>query len=498
MDAGSQSIYGDTEFLPNLPGYRLQKNAPATASGAKRVKMFRIIDGLVFPKDLSLPNIETNGGEFNGEKSVMVLGSGGMTSLISRPQSRALEMNRVNVVLTFFASFIQVSPNGSIDTANNKKSRTVNIYFYTEDGTMSIVERPELNSGLPQGTLCSRAVVWKSDGFPVDEDDFTLGSSLEIFGQSYHIVDCDESTRRYFVRSAQNSPERGRSANSYDDSMMSINQGREMESNMDESQAGSEVGSKMKGSWGEFRSRKNNNKTFLEAQLGNTVNNKGRDGFIRYGNKTLKFRCLWDNTAILYGDMVEFSLVYFLADDTVEIFSVPSNINASKDQCSRLLQRSKLPKKFGFKAVGNTIEDGDNAYYHWSDLCIGLGMNVYARNLRVVDADSMTRAFYENYNLPLTPKMDEQQASVGSHKVLMYMTAHCVSLVDEALYIHTYIYLFIYVYLYIHIHVYINLYTYVYSIYNGLIEIIDVSLFDFSSFYNGLYIKCSLTMLTFQ
>jgi hypothetical protein len=114
--------------------------------------------------------------------------------------------------------------------------------------------------------------------------------------------------------------------------------------------------------------------------------------------------------------MVEFSLIYFLADDTVEIFSVPSNVNTSKDQCSRLLQRSKLPKKFGFKAVGSLTEDGENAYYHWSDLCIGLEMNVYARNIRVVDADSMTRSFYEHYNIPLTPKMDELQASVASHK----------------------------------------------------------------------------------
>lgn len=58
----------------------------------------RIIDGSIFPKDLTLPGIETNSGEFNGEQSIMELGT---TSLTSRPQSRGLG-NAMRVLFIFY------------------------------------------------------------------------------------------------------------------------------------------------------------------------------------------------------------------------------------------------------------------------------------------------------------------------------------------------------------------------------------------------------------
>lgn len=39
--------------------------------------------------------------------------------------------------------------------------------------------------------------------------------------------------------------------------------------------------------------------------------------------------------------------------------------------------------------------------YHWTDMVIGLELNVYGRHLRIIDCDSKTRAFYEHYNIPL-------------------------------------------------------------------------------------------------
>ena len=40
---------------------------------------------------------------------------------------------------------------------------------------------------------------------------------------------------------------------------------------------------------------------------------------MKYGTQTLKFRCIWDNTENLYGDVLEFSMMYYLNDDTVEV-----------------------------------------------------------------------------------------------------------------------------------------------------------------------------------
>jgi hypothetical protein len=153
--------------------------------------------------------------------------------------------------------------------------------------------------------------------------------------------------------------------------------------------------------WGKFHSKKNDNKTFVEAKNGHYVDNRGREGFIRFGNRNLKFKCLWDNTGNLYGDVCEFSLCYFLSDDTFEINSV-SNPNKKEQTPAKLLKRSKLPKNFA-----NNMNLGDRPksanFFHWTDLHIGMYLEVYGRRLQVIDADRATREFYESFDFTLEP-----------------------------------------------------------------------------------------------
>ena len=75
--------------------------------------------------------------------------------------------------------------------------------------------------------------------------------------------------------------------------------------------------------WGRFHNKPNDNKKYIEAVMGHGVDNSKREGFIKYGNSTLRFKCMWDNREQLYGDLLYFSLNYYLADDTVEILSAP-------------------------------------------------------------------------------------------------------------------------------------------------------------------------------
>lgn len=154
-------------------------------------------------------------------------------------------------------------------------------------------------------------------------------------------------------------------------------------------------------SWGKFHSKKNENKTFVEARNGHYVDNSGREGFIRFGNRTLKFRCLWDNTANLYGDVCEFTMCYYLSDDTFEINSV-SNPNRKEQTPAKLLKRSKLPKNFA-----NNMHLGDrpksSSFFHWTDLHIGMYLEVYGRRLQLIDADRATREFYQSFDFTLEP-----------------------------------------------------------------------------------------------
>ena len=98
--------------------------------------------------------------------------------------------------------------------------------------------------------------------------------------------------------------------------------------------------------WAKFHSKKNDTKTFADAMMGVLVDNSGREGFIKHGRDTLKFKCVWDNTHNLYGDRMEYSLAYYLADDTVEIVFLPS-ADTGVIAKQKLLKRAKLPKDFG-------------------------------------------------------------------------------------------------------------------------------------------------------
>lgn len=351
--------------LPNLPGYKAKEFPP----GQKK-RFFQIVGGQTFIKDEYIqPSPE-------GDEDSSV------TSIIfSRPKT-VTNLDLVNMILTYQAYF-EESSSFSTTTIDSKRVRKCNIYYYLENNTLSIVEKSQMNSGMPQGTIVRRDCIKKSDGTTIVPEDLHLGGEITIYGRLYHIVDCDEATRKYLRRN------------------LNVNMNFSLATPQDPYEAYRKSLEKgPSNDWGMYRTKKNQNKTFMEAQLGNTVNNKGREGFIKFGQQSLKFRCVWDNTAMLYGDRLEFSLVYYLADDTIEIFSIP-NGTMGKDQFTKLLKRSKLPKSAGSMVVGEHDEVGE--CYTWRDLYIGLELNVYARKLRIIDADKNTREFYDSEEMTLGP-----------------------------------------------------------------------------------------------
>lgn len=65
--------------------------------------------------------------------------------------------------------------------------------------------------------------------------------------------------------------------------------------------------------------------------------------FLEYDRKVLRFFCLWDDSASLFGDRRELILLYFLSDDTIEIKELLPH-NTGRDAMPFFLQRRKLPK----------------------------------------------------------------------------------------------------------------------------------------------------------
>jgi len=372
--------------LPNLPGYKA-----CHAPKGQKTKAFTFVNGQIFMKDESLPPVEKGAAD---SQSVTNIGAAGSSMLAGK---KTLKSENINMTLTFQCYFEEVYEQGEQEEVRIRKC---NMYYFLENATMAIVEKPQLNSGLPQGTLVRRGIVHKEDGTAYGPEDFRLGEEIMVYGRAYKLVDCDNATRKYLRRNMQVNEAPGMEVpvDEYDEFRKTIQPDLSDET------------------WGRFNCKKNEGTKYQQAKMGcNPEANNGREGFIRYGDKTVQFKCVWDNTGTMYGDRVAFSLVYHLCDDTVEIFSLPNKNAGGKEQFSRLLKRSQLPIFFGGLRDLQAPRDQEK-YYHWTDFYIGLEMDVYARTLRVVDADNSTRRFYQENGLNLEGREADPIPNVVIHE----------------------------------------------------------------------------------
>jgi len=148
-------------------------------------------------------------------------------------------------------------------------------------------------------------------------------------------------------------------------------------------------------------SRKGPMKKHMEATLGNTVNNEGREGFLKYDRKVLKFDTTWDDSKQMYGDLQRYTIHYYLSTNEIEVLEV-AQANSGRDPFPKLLKKQLVPKRWGTAdANGRPDEAGEIESYTWRDFKMGDCINVYSRKLRIVDADASTREFMASQGQPL-------------------------------------------------------------------------------------------------
>ena len=71
---------------------------------------------------------------------------------------------------------------------------------------------------------------------------------------------------------------------------------------------------------------------------------------------------------MLYGDALQFSMTYNLADDTVEIFSILGYNTGRDETFTRLLKRAKLPILIGTNILsGAVLFNCDRRRNIWSE-----------------------------------------------------------------------------------------------------------------------------------
>ena len=287
------------------------------------------------------------------------------------------------LVLLFNAYFEEDVQQCAIES---RRLHKCDIFFYVEDGTIEIIQRKLENSGMPQGTFLRRTRIPKpeqNDGKFLKfygVDDFRIGQDITIYSRRFHIVNCNESTRKYLTENHGRDPdELVPRPFPHDHFTEAVKEKMKRES----------------GKPGVNRNRKMHElKQIMESMLGKPTALTDRRMFLECGSKILNFGVIWDDRTRLYGDIQYFTLKYFLADDTIEISLIHGKLDG-RDHLSKLLNRSKLPKQ----AWGCGEESKE--FYSWQDLAIGSYVNVYGRSMLIATCDAFTRTYYKAENIPL-------------------------------------------------------------------------------------------------
>ena len=323
-------------------------------------------------------------------------------------------------VLRFYLYFKESVPESAYET---ERVRKCTLYYYLADDTCKLTEKKVSNSGIAGGDMLRRMVFFKPDGkTPYQPIDFQIGSHIILASKNFRIVDADTNTRRYFQK----------------------NFGMDMGDAEPYPEDAFVKDQKVRGALDPKVSRRITN----EALLG------GRPGLYGYKMikhqaeipsnqiKELRFKAIWDDSSRLYGTRNEYSFVYYLIDDEIEI----RNKKASKggDPFPLLVKKGRLPRDFeeAESIPDNPIGRNEVKYYIDTDLKCGSFINCYGRDLLLVSCSRETEAYYKRVHgyqqVPVYVKPNEPP--IIKHEVPPYngwgseedSLASCMSLVPTA------------------------------------------------------------------
>ncbi|KAJ8965173.1 hypothetical protein NQ314_004316 [Rhamnusium bicolor] len=261
--------------------------------------------------------------------------------------------------------------------------RKVKIYLFLEDGTLQVVEPKVKNSGVSQGTLIARQRI----RFPAPMDDnfydiidFNIGREVELYGRVFRITNCDKFTRTFLNRCGIFVPDPTPSPS---DPYLDI--------------------------------RSHEKDALQPRKPSKSVDTLGK--FLANDKKILHFQGYWDDRKTEYGYIHRLEVMYYLADDTIELKEVPGETGG--ETAFTFLRRAKLPKVYKelptpgqnanytvLNVLGSALSNRRYIvdpldcgrekieYYTEKDLSIGAVLNCYGRKIVLTDCDSFTRTYY--------------------------------------------------------------------------------------------------------
>jgi len=243
--------------------------------------------------------------------------------------------------------------------------RPVDVFYYLEDDSISVIEPHVENSGMPQGKLIKRQRLPKNDaGDSWHWKDINLGMTLTFYGKNFHVTNCDSFTKDFLESEGQvvNGPEQ-----------IPVDP------------------------YITRRAEKAALRTFNTPSAFDKLRQ-----FKELDRKVLRLFCVWDDRDQMFGEMRAFVLHYYLVDDTMEVREVHTP-NDGRDPFPVLIGRHKVPKNrfdlpSSFPSVVMEISEQEiKEYYTPKDFQIGSTIMIYGRKFLVYDCDNFTKGFFYNH-----------------------------------------------------------------------------------------------------
>jgi len=207
-------------------------------------------------------------------------------------------------------------------------------------------------------------------------EDLYVGGHLNLYGRTIRIVDADNYTREYYQKngSEQGPPEPV------------------------EGDAFGDTYSREVGYPGIPRTHE---RQYREVAMGGGHVNKDMQQFLEWDRKVCRFFAIQDDTSMPTFERRPFIILYFLADDTVEIRE-QYPLNCGRDTFPIFFRRGRLPK--GKATVLGPMDQclKQSEYTTIKDLVVGQMTNLQGNDFFIYDADEFTRGYFtEELKMPL-------------------------------------------------------------------------------------------------
>ncbi|KAG5501436.1 hypothetical protein JKF63_03249 [Porcisia hertigi] len=282
-------------------------------------------------------------------------------------------------VLRYYGYFIEPVPESADET---ERVRKVILNFYLEDGTMSVTESQQDNSGFAFPANLKRHIVPNPDGTPITAAQLKVGEPVSFYGQTYILYDADPFTRTLLREAGEEVP----AAIDPPPDAYTIMRSRPVAKAHDVPSiaASSPL-----------------NTMLSAAQV------RATRQFLEFDRKVLRCDCTWDDTANLYGTKHFLTLYYFLSDGSLALVEKDVQ-NSGRDPFPKFFSRQRIAKptdpsgKFDSSTLGSVTfkENANTVYYTDEDIRIGNELMLYGRKVKIHDYNEYTRNYLaERYGI---------------------------------------------------------------------------------------------------